>query len=236
MRNLLLSLIFLMGCYLKQYPVTPDVAETATYRLAAGDYLGTAWAVNEHTLITAGHMCEIPGESYVATSTSGRSFRVHSTAWEQGGQGIYDMCALHSEAPLNNWLVIADRLPKLGEQVWYNGFPDGVYVRETGVYIGDTDGKNAHFNDYVATAPSDHGASGSALFTKRGVWGILVRIRTDNGKNGLISNWDDNMHDGKDGESAIGLPQIKAFLDEEQIKYDITPDDPISFIQTSPLG
>lgn len=233
----ILILLTLSSCYLKQYPVTPEVADSATYMFMANDsYQGTAWAVNDHTLITAGHMCDANEDNYVAVGTTGRSFRAHSLAWEHGGKGLADLCALHTDAPLPNSLIIADVMPNIGDKVWYNGFPKGKYVRETGKYIGDTDGKDAHFNDFVATAPEDHGASGSAMYTTRGVWGVLVRIRTDDMHGGLIANFEEDAHTGDDGESCIDLKAIRSFLNEMDIKYDTTPDDLPQLVPPGGLG
>lgn len=230
MHKLFLTLVICLllscgSCYLAKYPVTPKVAESATYKLFANDESqGTGWAVSDHYIMTAGHMCEYNEDNYIAVSNTERRFRLHSVAWEKSlVDGQTDLCLLKSEAKLPNTLVIADEMPKVGDKIGYVGYPNGEYSEHEGKYLGDIDGPENQGNDFAFSAWADHGASGSALFTDRGVWGVLVRLRTDGGF----------VHDPIDGGVAIPLDKIKKFLDDMEVKYEVTPDDPV---QTDPFA
>jgi hypothetical protein len=238
MRKILLSLMFifcLSACYLKHYPITPQVAQNGTYEMFVdvgmlGTAQGTAWAVDEHHLVTAGHMCDEMAEVSVLKSTiSERRIRAKAVLWEMGPDGHTDLCLLKTEQKLDGPLVIAKHMPYIGQDVTFVGWPLGVSVVSEGKYIGDMDGPFFHLNDDVFTAPCDHGASGSAIFTDRGVWGVLVRVRTDNdAHNGLMpgSNGPDSIgvHDGTDGCAAIALPELMSLLKDGEVDYTLTPD------------
>jgi hypothetical protein len=58
------------------------------------------------------------------------------------------------------------------------------------------------WNNYFTTAPCDHGASGSALYTADGVFGVLVRLRYD----------DEGVHPGTEGCVVSPLAQIRLLL------------------------
>lgn len=250
MRKFVLSLVFLFclsACYLKHYPVTPQVVQAGTYEMFVdagifGHAQGTAWAVDEHHLVTAGHMCENKAESSILKSTvNQRHIRAKAVLWEMGLDGHTDLCLLQTDQRLDGPLVIARHMPYLGQDVTFVGWPLGVSVVSKGKYIGDVDGPDEHLNDNVFTAPCDHGASGSAVFTSEGVWGVLVRVRTDNAAHdGLKINLDDpknvGVHDGSDGCAAIPLPELMSLLRDGNVNYIRTPsrlpDPPIG----DPLG
>jgi hypothetical protein len=209
-------ILALAGCYLHSYPVTPTVAEAGTYELFSDDSQGTAWAVDARHLVTAGHMCEGEGRDYVAVGSTGRRVRAQSVQWEYGHSGLADVCLLESAVDLPAPLIIADRMPAIGDPVGFVGWPMGSFTRSAGKYLGDVDGPDSTMNDAVFTAPCDHGASGSAVFTSRGVWGVLVRVRTDGGV----------LHPGTEGCVAIPLPQLRAFLDDSPVRFTVTPELP----------
>jgi hypothetical protein len=132
---------------------------------------------------------------------------------------------LETRQELNNPLVIADKMPVVGEKIYFVGWPLGVELKSEGKYLGDLDGPDNHYNDDVFDAPCDHGASGSAMFTSRGVWGVLVRIRTDNDTHdGLLPS--DGMREGSEGGVAIPLKELVNFLKEGNVDYTATPESP----------
>lgn len=216
----LLAAVLSTGCYLKSYPVTADVAEAATYKMItyydAGAAQGTAWAVNSHTVVTAGHMCE-EGVRFELISSTDRHVLVTPILYERSDtNGNADLCVLHSDLELAATpLVIADAMPDIGTTVHYVGWPQGHFVREDGKYLGDMDGDD-HLNDAVSSTPSDHGASGSAMFYDRGVFGVLVRLRTDGGY----------IHDGTDGSALAPLDELLSVLKEAGVDYVTTPSLP----------
>jgi hypothetical protein len=213
MSKLILTLLLLSNCYLKHYPLTPDIVRLATYKLSTPDYMGTAWAVDKHHLVTAGHMCEVEGPFKVMRNY--RYLPVTPIVWEYG-TGVADLCVLYTPRDLDSWLIVAEKMPAVGDSTSYVGYPNGEYTESTGVYLGDLDGSEEHWNDAVFTAPCDHGASGSPVYTRNGVWGVLVRIRTDGG----------NVHPGSEGCVAISLDYLKSILDNAGVKYVTPPELP----------
>lgn len=213
-----LSLLLLLNaCYLAQYPVTPKVAEQAVFRVTWDEGYGTGWAVDKHHLVTAGHVCEEQSVAYVVWGHL-RRFPATVVIWEKGG-GLNDLCILHTEVALDSWLVLADQMPAVGDKVAYTGYPAGEFDTYPGIYLGDLDGKEEHWNDYTISAPSAPGASGSPVYTPEGVIGVLVRRRTDGGV----------LHDGSDGAAIISLDKLKDILDSVGVKYDrppTVPEDP----------
>lgn len=217
MRLFALILLF-SGCYLDHYPVTPPVAARGVYMLVAGDYQGTAWAVDPHHLVTAGHMCEDP-DAHPYITNGVRNFPVSVVEWQDTADDTSDICVLEAPTRVNfTWpIIIADRMPRLGETAHYTGYPLGVWHEGTGKYLGDTDGPNSHSDDYTFDAACDHGASGSPVYTSRGVWGVLVRGRVA------------GAQDGSDGCTATGRGHIIEILDELGVKYQLTPEAPPAY-------
>lgn len=214
--NRALLLAALSACYLCHYPLTPSIAKQASYKVfMANGGQGTAWAVDAHHLLTAGHVCESISNAFVVVGDF-RRFHAHAILWEQDEAGQHDLCVLETTATMDSHLIVADRMPRVKERVGYVGFPLGEYSESSGQYIGDLDGPDKHLNDDVFSAVCDHGASGSAVFHDGGVWGVLVRLRTDGGF----------VHDGTDGCVAIPLPAIKKILHDAGVSYDVPPTLP----------
>lgn len=219
-------LLALAGCYLRNYPVTEYVVYNGTYQIIGAVGGGTAWAVDSNHLITAGHMCEVRDQEFIAISLN-RRFRAKSVYWEYSDTyGKADLCVLETDTKMPDPLVIADRMPAFEEKVEYAGYPLGHYYHGVGIYLGDRDGQDESANDDVFTAPCDHGASGSAVFTRRGVWGVLVRVRTDGGY----------LHTGSDGCVAIPLPELMQVLWDSGVNYVTTPETPVPPPEPPGLG
>ncbi len=203
MRKFILALtILLSSCFLKQSPLTPELADHGTYKIFSDKAQGTAWAIDSYHLVTAGHVCETFEENFVLVGDGERRFHAKSILWEKtSDSGLTDLCVLETNVTLSSPLILADRMPFVGESIGYVGYPLGKWTSESGTYLGDLDGPE-DWNNAVFDAPCDHGASGSAVFFSRGVWGVLVRLRTDGG----------HIHDGSDGCVAIPLGPIKKLL------------------------
>ena len=206
-----LTLLGCSNCYLQEYPVTAQVADSATFKLNTGDYLGTAWAVNDHYLVTAGHMCQDAGDMVIQNGI--HFYPANWVAFQYSESGQDDLCVLHTPVTLDRHLVIADQMPGVGESIGFVGYPGGEYYVGKGRFLGDMDGDDTE-NDAAFSAPADHGASGSAMFTSRGVWGVLVRRRTDGGY----------IHPAADGGAAVDLTHLVRFLNEQSVDYTVTPD------------
>jgi hypothetical protein len=165
-KKLLLALGCLSGCYMSQYPATPEKYDAFTYEAYAGGAQGTAWVIDSHHLVTAGHMCERSSDIVVT-----RGFiRVpgKATYWEFSPK-TPDLCVVSVEVDLGKSMVISATDPEEGAMVCYVGFPDGVHAQECGKFEGPN----------VVEAKVDHGASGSALITGHGVVGMVVQLNND---------------------------------------------------------
>jgi len=210
MRKLILALgLLLVSCHVQRYTVNMKAATSGTYKVFSEDAQGTAWAIDDHHLVTAGHLCETFSDHFILISGSWR-FQAKSVLWEKSREtGHKDLCLLETEGTLPDPLTLSDRMPRVGEDIHYVGFPLGKYTEQDGKYVGDLDGDEYDWNDAVFSAKCDHGASGSAVFFKRGVWGVLVRLRTDGGF----------VHDGDEGCVAIPLSDLKKFLDVYKVNY-----------------
>lgn len=201
--NALLALVFTTSCSscMLPAPLKPGTVEDGTFIILAmktdGQITqGTAWAIDRHHLVTAGHMCRTSLEGVVMLKSLEDTDSAFKGQWTDVEFGeSTDLCLVKTDQNLSP-LPLADQMPHIGENISYLGYPNAVKTYSKGKYIGDLDG------DYTFTAPCDHGASGSAVVSDRGVWGVLVRLRTDGG----------SIHDGSDGCVAIPLPTIKQFL------------------------
>lgn len=223
MKLLLAALLSLSGCYLHQFPITLDIAEASTYRLESDTAQGTGWVVADHYVMTAGHMCW-EARTLVLTSTTGR--RLLGTPLVTDLSTGSDLCIVKVAGPLAPPLVLADRMPKVGAKVAFVGWPMGHFVRSEGAYLGDLDHgqENMTDNSYAFSAQCDHGASGSAVYGAGGVFGVLVRVRTDGGR----------MHDGSDGCVVTPISDIRAMLKEADIDPALAPPQPSDYPVSPP--
>ncbi len=216
--RLFLSLLLLLAssCYRSRYPLLPTNVQPGVYKIAYPGGSGTAWVVSKHYAITAGHVCEQFESTYVLLGTVER-YPVERVAWEYG-TGERDLCLLYSRADLGSGLIVADKMPRKGEAVSYIGYPRGEYIEADGVFLGDIDG-DREYNNAAFSAPCAPGASGSPVYTTGGVWGVLVRVRTD-GTSGNPDGW---IHDGTDGCVAIPLAPLSDFLRRHDVPYNQPP-------------
>jgi hypothetical protein len=181
--------------------MTPSVAEESTYQLFSENGQGTGWAIDGDHMVTAGHMCDAgKGTKLSARTNTGFQFSVEVVDFDMSYDGFHapkDICLLKSDRKLGTHVILAGDMPVEGTEAWYVGYPRGEFVKSVGKYIGDADGVQT-WNNYVVTAPCDHGASGSAYFTEAGVFGVLVRLL-------LVG---DEVRDGSEGCVATPLGDI----------------------------
>lgn len=198
----LILLAALSGCYNARFPVTPDIATQGTYQVVSSQLSGTAWAVDEHNFITAGHVCEW-GDQEVVLVSGARRIPVERVTWSfEMKTGGADICLLHSNYPLATGLVLATEMPAVGTDVCYVGFPREVFVQRCGHYIGNSE----------TDISTDHGASGSPVFSKDGVFGVLVSLRPE----------PDMTPD--DGFVLAGLSQIQGLIVDLPVSPDRAPN------------
>lgn len=167
---LFLTLSLLIGCYPKSHPitlVTPPVVESSTYLIHNGEIQGTAWVVAEGFVATAGHICEdYNGSNFTLKSSTGRQVIAHPFNWEMSDDSHADVCLLKVDGHIGRPLTLASSPPPIGALDFYIGYPKGEFHKGAGFVT-----KNG------SSAPCDHGASGSAVATEMGVYGVLVQER-----------------------------------------------------------
>lgn len=200
----LFLILALAGCLPPNYPPTAQNSADSTYMVIAHyavdasslggpaealmGHSGTAWIVGNQDgktqLITAGHVCPV---DYTITDMFGNVLHlpiVYITYDLVGVNGEYhtatatmrsddpDLCLLESLDDLGRPMFVADAMPDYGDKVCYVGAPSGVYGRGVApFYCG------GYAGGAVITAPTSPGASGSAVWTSRGVFGVLVGLK-----------------------------------------------------------
>lgn len=188
MKSLLFVALALSACAHVPAPAAPDtspamsdeLADAATYKVLTPDRSqGTAWAVGTHTLITAGHICDAGPGKYEIISSDGVHLVAEPVIWTfdyPDDRPPLDVCAMRSEFVLPAVFPLAPAMPAEGTPVEYFGYPLGNHVHSEGTFYGDIDGPESFLNDYFADTPCDHGASGSAMYSDAGAYGVLVRL------------------------------------------------------------
>jgi hypothetical protein len=146
------------------------VADGSTYKLDTGDHLCTAWSAAPGFAVTAGHCCVgHAGDAMTLIATDGSMIAARPVLWEMSPGPEADACVLRAEGPLAPPLVFAARMPAPGTSDGYTGYPHGQHYIGHGEYVlgcGTTD-------------EIQPGASGSPVFTSRGVYMIVVQLRVD---------------------------------------------------------
>lgn len=162
---------------------------------------GTAWVYQDDKVVTAGHICDEGPGDFVLISYTGIKSLAHPIKWANDDDTMMDICLM--EAPgVRDGLPVLGMMPMVGEAVGYVGYPLGKYKESTGRYVGDVDGPDM-YDDYTATVDCDHGASGSAMYTRYGVYGVLVRL--------IVMKAEDGYHvlPGADGCVASPVSQLE---------------------------
>lgn len=189
MRKLITALALLSGCSGLPAIQTPGPSATAanhsSYRidiLRDGEDIGsgTAWvAANDGlmaAIVTAGHVCaeDEPGTySYSLVSQDNTEWPAVKVAFPAPDSGADDLCLLRAAGNLGPALRLADSMPGYNEEVAYVGAPLGLYGDGVApMFYGNYAG-----GDFVSI-PTAPGASGSAIYSRDGVVGVLVAVMT----------------------------------------------------------
>lgn len=138
---------------------------------------GTAWIAGVHDghtyLVTAGHVCSAAAgdgaaeKHYILTGRdSGAPIAFDKLV---GGEAGPDLCVVWTSGTFGKPMWLAADMPEYGAEVTYIGAPlgiygDGVAPFYTGHYVGGN----------MVAMPAAGGASGGAIFTPAGVFGVLV--------------------------------------------------------------
>lgn len=198
----------LAGCYLRQYPVTPEVADPSVYRVETSEVTGTAWTVANGYAVTAGHVCrhsEHEADHAIWLKTAMWTVPATPIIWEMTPGPEADVCVLATHGPLGYPLILAQDEPAVGAPDTAIGYPNEQHSESHGVYAG-------HGN---TSAPVDHGSSGGPVFTPAGVYGIVTQCRRDV-----------PVCNGALGAALTPVAEIKHVLELAGVPYDITPPDP----------
>lgn len=153
------------------YPVTPATAVDATFQLQSEQGLATAWVARNEDgrsyLVTAGHAC-VGASSFLLRHRDGgttAAFVIKAT------ENDPDLCLLMTLEVVGPALGLDAQDPTYGEGVTYVGAPLGVWGNGMApMFAGHYAGGN------LVTATAAPGSSGSAVFTSRGVTGVVVRV------------------------------------------------------------
>lgn len=138
------------------------------YQNGEPQWSGTGWKIKEGYLLTAGHVCDPEGQdgfTFRAVSKWNQEYPLQVVKFAHDP----DLCLLsapHIPGPILPKLI---DVPDYGSTIWYSGAPVGVFGDGTvpfgrGFYIG---GNKAMIAGYS-------GASGSPMYTEKGVFGVLV--------------------------------------------------------------
>jgi len=172
-----LILLLLASCY-HAPPQAPERREEPTYMMITpGIGQCTAWGIDDSHVITAGHCCHEEGE-YTLISSFHRHVKATVVRFldeDYEDRTPTDVCLMRTYSPVQH-MSLATEMPQIDAPMAFVGYPRGEWVHSTGFYIGDVDGPFQNWNNYAFTAPCDKGASGSAVFTDAGVFGVLVRL------------------------------------------------------------
>lgn len=180
--------------------LAPTVAVHSTFRVFTklnGEKMksGTAFVISETEVMTAGHVCslgiQIEGLDLEFEPEGIKSFTLQSQDdkyWEAELVRFSkspDLCILKVNTPLPPALPFAKSMPDWGDHTGYVGAPRGMWGKGTAMlYEGRYSGDSAVS---IFTAP---GASGSAVFTKDGVYGVLVAVHPESSSITLVEPLD----------------------------------------------
>jgi hypothetical protein len=188
--QILILSVLLMSCLRAPlrpgYPVTVRAAQESTFMVEkAFDGVpvasGTAWIVDKDGtftyLMTAGHVCAGTATRLDGSGSVMISYRLTSKddvtmpALVLKAEQDVDLCLLMAPGSLGEPLLLAEKMPEHGAPVTYVGAPMGFYGQGLApVYDG------RYLGNRFVGVPTIGGASGSALFTADGVFGVLVTV------------------------------------------------------------
>lgn len=152
-----------LGCGAR--PHTPaEKAQAATWPVAVVSVFGggkaTAWYVDDHLAVTAGHVCMFGND---ANYTVG-----DARAWPIAVDYDTDVCVLATESEAPAVLRLATRAPELGDDLVYVGYPQGARVMGHGTAAECKSQDDETVQSLCALIPGTWGSSGSAVLNDRG--------------------------------------------------------------------
>ena len=160
-------------------------------------------------ILTADHFCNPMEFSDESLSTDLWITTSHGVSWE--AELVYsdyssDLCILKSKMPIDREIVIANSMPKIGENVYAisapHGFQEsGVSFHFTGAFSGCSNLGNCFF-----TIPSATGSSGSLIIDKRGEIVGMIQMTIIGFENISIGS---------------GVSSIRLFLEEASVETGI---------------
>jgi hypothetical protein len=169
-------------------PLNAAEVDASTYLADTGVGTGTAWVVSPGYLMTAGHVCAMSlntGAIWLK-NPAGEVIRAEPRVFEVSRGPGADLCVLVTEGPTAPPLPLAGREPPVGAPDSMVGYPLGEHSVVTGQYLGHDQSSD----------PTDHGNSGSPMFSPTGVYGLCVQLHED----------------GSPGCSGTGVAEIRRLL------------------------
>jgi S1-C subfamily serine protease len=159
---------------------------------------GSAWVLNENTVVTNRHVIE-DAVTIELTSYDGRDYTGTSSVVAD----FADLALIKVDAEFTEFATIANDEPENGDELSIVGYPEGSRLHtETGKYgqvVEDTLGKD-HDDVYSIGAPAKPGNSGSPVANDDDeVVGVLYA-----GTDGIISY-------------VVALPSLKKFIEDESL-------------------
>lgn len=150
-----------------------------------GGHTGTGSFIDDHLILTAGHVCD---EGIITIKTydgEEHSAVVVKNLYRNGGYDALtglpgtDVCVMATtgRAPAKLRIGRSDNLP-FGSRVWYVGYPEN----RLALFTGHVSGYTTDEEHLTVAINGWFGASGSALLNERGdIVGILSQTGTGNG-------------------------------------------------------
>lgn len=131
----------------------------------------TAWRSGSEHVLTAGHCCDHPDSFYELRGEHATKLRGAIMPRVDDDADVCELVGVLDGDPLQ----LADSLPELGEPVWTEGYPGGVFLMQQGLWSGvDRD------DDAVISIQTTPGASGAPVLDSRGhVIAMIVGLAHD---------------------------------------------------------
>jgi hypothetical protein len=149
--------------------VAKSIYKIQAYQNGEKQWSGSGWMVGKDHMITAGHVCDAEGEdgfTFRAINQWNQEYPVKVAKFSREP----DLCLISApNVPVGLGLGRLSSDISYGDSLWYSGAPHGIFGDGTvpfarGYYIGGN-------KMMIAGYP---GSSGSVVYTRAGVVGVLV--------------------------------------------------------------